>query len=140
MASLAEIRAAVKATLEAAISGVTCYDTVPDSINAPAIIVAPATADFTTAMARGADRWEFDLIPIVRMADPIVAQTELDAYVTGAGPRSIRAAVYADRTLGRGDVDAHVRGLSNYGSRYDVAGVDYTGATLRLVVVTTGTA
>lgn len=139
MAGLTELRTAIKDTVSAALTELTPYDTVPDDINAPALIVAPAISDFTKAMQRGLDQWEFDLIVLIGLIDPQVAQNQLDAYVTGAGPKSIRQIIYNTRTLGLSNVDAHVRAMTAYGNRYDVAGVDYTGATLRLVAITTGT-
>jgi hypothetical protein len=72
--------------------------------------------------------------------DNDVGQDILDDYVTGAGDKSIRQAVFNNRTLGLSNVDAHVSGMTDYGGSFEAVDVDHIGARLRLVVHTTGTA
>lgn len=140
MASLKEIRTAVKTTLEAAITGLTVHRTVPGAANLPCVIVRPAedTASFAVAMGRGTDTWQLDLLVLVSRADAQLAEDQLDAYITGAGTSSIRQVIFNARTLGLAGVDAHVSGVSGYGAAYEVGGVQYTGAVARLVVHTRG--
>src|SRR5690242_10970978 len=118
MATLAAIRDAIKTTLEANVAGLTVYDTVPDAANLPAACVVPDTADFEVAMGRGVDTWEFDLYVLVSTADMDIGQDSLDDFVTGAGSKSIRAAVFANRTLGLSGVNAHVSRMSEYGAKF----------------------
>lgn len=139
MASLAAIRTAVKTTLEAAIPGVHVYDKVPGATQVPAFVVEPAVADFLVAMGRGTDTWELDVHVMVGEADEIVAQTSLDDYVTGAGPKSVRSAIFAARDLGLTHTDAHVSAMTAYGVRFEQAPTQHIGATLRLIVHTRGT-
>lgn len=142
MASLTQIRTAVKTTLEAAISGLTVHRTVPGTVNLPAVVVRPApddTANFLVAMGRGADTWQFDLLMLVARADAQLSEDDLDGYITGAGSTSIRQAIFQAKTLGLSSTDAHVAGVSGYGAAYEVGGVTYLGAALRLVVHTKGT-
>lgn len=140
MASLSTIRDAIKTTLESAIGGLSVYDTVPEASNLPAIVVVPNMASFDVAMGRGVDTWEFDLAVLVSFSDADIAQDSLDDYVTGAGPKSVRQAIFNNKTLGLTDANAHVHEMSDYGSGFEMAKVQHIGAKLRLVVHTKGTA
>jgi myosin-crossreactive antigen len=72
---------------------------------------------------------------------PRVGQDSLDAFVTGAGPQSIRQAIFLHRDLGLTDgTEAYVKGMSRYGGSFPAASIDHIGAALRLVVTTPGTA
>jgi hypothetical protein len=139
MATLAEVRAAVRTTLETSIDGLTVYARVPEKPNLPCVLVTPAETDFNVAMGRGVDTWQFDLAVIVSAADVELAQDQLDEYIAGQGPRSIRQAVFVANTLGLPGTAANVSRMSNYGARYEFVGVDHVGATLRLTVHTRGT-
>lgn len=142
MASLKQIRTAVKTTLEAAITGLTVHRTVNGQINVPAVVVRPSpddTADFLVAMGRGTDTYQIDLLVLMCRADGELSEDQLDEYVTGAGDKSIRQAIFNAKTLGLSNTDAHVSGMSGYGAAFEVGGVQYSGAALRLVVHTKGT-
>jgi hypothetical protein len=139
VASLAAIRTAVKTTLEAAITGLRVYDKIPGATQVPAVVVDPVSANFVVAMGRGTDTWEFDLHMVVSDAEETLGQIALDDYVSGAGARSIRTAIWNARTLGLTNTDAHVSGLLAYGVRFEQAPIKHVGATLRLVVHTRGT-
>lgn len=139
MATLDAIRTAVASTIATAIPGLATYPVVPDNVVLPALVVSPVESDFTEAMGRGLDTWTFDLIVMVPTAEPAVAQPQLDAFTTGAGPSSIRQAIFNARTLGLNGVDAHVSGMTAYNLSFSVAGVDSVAAALRLVVHTKGT-
>lgn len=140
MAGLEAIRDAVKATLEEAIPGLHVYDTVTGAANVlPCVVVAPTDADFEVAMGRGNDEWFFELWVIVSDGELGLAQDQLDALVTGAGPRSIRQAVFNARTLGLPGTTAHVARMSGYGGQFAAAGTDHIGAKLHLQVITRGT-
>lgn len=139
MASLAAIRTGVKTTLEAAITGLRVYDKISGATQVPAVVVDPAAANFDVAMARGTDTWDFDLHVIVSDAEETLGQIALDDYVTGAGARSIRSVIFANKTLGLTKADAHISGLLAYGVRFEQAPIQHVGATLRLVVHTSGT-
>jgi len=140
MSSLQAIRDAIKSTIDGNIPDVEVYDTVPDVAHAPAVVVWPDTASFQQAMGRGLDRWEFDLYVLAQRAIADEGQDDLDSYVTGAGGNSIRQVIFQNKALGLSDVDAHVSGMSQYGARFEAAGIEHIGAVLRLVVLTSGTA
>lgn len=139
MATLKAIRDAVKTTLDAAIATLHVYDTVPDVVNLPAVVVKPVLSDFHKAMGRGVDQWEFDLEVLVSTADLDLGQDALDEFVNGSGSNSIRQAIFNARTLGLSGTDASVAGMTEYGIT-TAADIPHIGAVLRLVVVTSGTA
>lgn len=139
MASLTVIRQALVETVNAAIPQLTPYPRISGAVNVPCVATMPMPSDFDVAMGRGTDTWNIDVIVLVQAGDEDVAQLELDGYVTGAGPASVREAVFRNRSLGLADTDAHVTGLSGYNLQYSVVVVDHVGASLRVVVHTRGT-
>lgn len=137
MPSLKQVRAAVKATLLAAIDETSVYERVPGSVVVPAILIVPAQADYLAVMGNASTGWEFDLVVLAPSADEDVAQDILDDYVEARGSKSIVAAIHANTSLGRTDCSAVVRRMTNYGIKYSVADNPYIGATLRLFVIAT---
>jgi hypothetical protein len=140
LSSLSTIRAAVKSTLETAIQSLRVYDTVPEAVELPAVVVQPTNADFDVAMGRGTDTWTLELLVLVSWGDSDLAQNALDDYISGAGDSSIREAIFNNRGLGLTDCDAHVRDLTSYGVRFQAAQIDHVGAVLTMTVHTRGTA
>lgn len=143
MAGLSEIRTAIKTTIESAVSTVKVYPVV-EAVNVIAqggvsVVVLPQATDFLVAMGRGTDTYTFALLVMANPGDPEIAQNTLDAHITGAGSSSIRAAVFAAKTLGLANTDAHISGMSGYGGRFESAGIDHIGAVLTLIVHTVGT-
>lgn len=144
MASLTAIRTAVKTTLEAVIADLVVHPTVPDSItvDSAGVVVRPPPEEFVNfnvAMGRGSHTYQLDLIVLANFADAGLAQEALDAHITGAGPKSICAAIFSNRTLGLSNTDAHISSGFGYGAQYEVGSNQYVGAALRLVVTTKGT-
>lgn len=140
MAAVKAIREAVAATLNT-IDGLKAYDTVPESVIVPAVLVSVAASDFLLAFGRGTDRWDFDLTVLVSSADWGVAQNQLDEFVNGAGAKSIRQKVFQVREFGLTDgTNGHVAGVTDYGGAFKIGEINYVGATLQLVVHTPGTA
>ena len=140
MASLADIRQGIAETLGATVSGLTTYANVPGSVNLPAVLVVPRSADMSMAFGRGLDTWQFDLILLTSRRDDGLAQGDLDDYATGAGISSIRQAIFTNSLIGLTDgTQAFVTGLSGYGT-HDIGDISYMSATLTCRVTTTGTA
>lgn len=82
------------------ISGLRCFDYVPDSLAPPAAVVEPLEITYHEAMQNGLTYYRaFILIIVGRMADRS-SQDRLDAYLTTTGATSVKAALEADRTLG----------------------------------------
>lgn len=139
MASLTEIRTAIAETLSTLPGLVGVYRTVPEVTEVPAIVVDVDTVDFVRAMSRGTDTWNLSIYVLCSYADAQLGQDALDAYVTGAGVYSIREKVFLNRGLGLTDgTDAHIDSITEYGARYEAAGIDHVGATLSMIVHTPG--
>jgi hypothetical protein len=137
VATVEEIRAALKATLEDALPTVTVYAS-GEAVNAlPAVLAVPETADFAVSMGRGADTWVFQLVVMVPTGD--LAHGQLNAYCSGSGDTSIREIVFTHRDLGLSTVDAHVSAVTAYNVALSSAEIDHVAATLRLIVHTKGT-
>lgn len=115
------------------------YDTVPDVENLPAVIVEPLNADFTEAMGRGMDLWEFRIYVLVSRSDTQQGQEDLDQFISGAGPNSIRQVIFNNPTLGLASVDdATVYAMKGYGGSFETGKVPIIGAVLKLRVLTDG--
>lgn len=141
MASIAQVRAGIQAVIENAIPDLTVYRTVEEVAHPPAVVIALAaddTCDFTGAMARGMDTWQYDLYVLTLYTDAEIGQDDLDLLIDGAGARSIRQAIYNNRSLGLTRTDAHVARVSQYGSSFESADLQHIGAVLRLIVHTRG--
>lgn len=147
MASLTEIRAALKATVKSAIPDLNVYSEVSDVQQVPAVVVMPAPSsasgmacDFNGAMGRGLDQWTLDLYVLVARTDGVLAQKSLDQYVTGKGPKSIRQIIYSSPDIGLSDgTDVHVEGIREYGGSFVTAGIQHVGAVVRLTARTPST-
>lgn len=138
MSSVHQIRESFRQVLTSAIPKLRVYREVEDVVETPAVVALPRKADFAGAMQRGLDTWEFDLYVLVSRRDGGYAQQELDQYITGDGPRSIRQALYDHPTLGLPDTDAFVKGVEGYGGNFQVARIQHVGAILKVTVRTDG--
>lgn len=137
MSSVAAIRAAIATTILAGVADpLFVYDTVPDLSQLPAVIVEPATADYVTTIGAGMDEWNFNVFVMCSRAVPGIGQNQLDDYVAGWGPNSIRRIVFQTPDLGLGDSDATVTGMKGYGGSWEIAKVEHVGAILRVRVYT----
>ena len=138
MATLAEITDGMKTTLSN-ISGLRCYDNVPDmGLNFPAAFIVPTEIEFDLAMQRGTDLYTFDMLVAVQRADSRTAQDKLDAFITGSGSSSVRQVIYNNKTLGLSDTDARVVNMTNYAADVNLNGIDGVGANLTIEVYTKG--
>jgi len=138
VATLAEITDGMKTVLSN-ISGLRCYDNVPDmGLNFPAAFIVPTEIEFDLAMQRGTDLYTFDMLVAVQRADSRNAQDKLDAFITGSGSSSIRQVIYNNRSLGLSETDARVTNMTNYAADVNLNGIDGIGATLNIEVYTKG--
>jgi hypothetical protein len=143
MASVTELREAIKTVLAVELPEVTVYATAVLDANLPAIVVRPAPelAEFPLQTGQANDVWQFDLIVMTSFGEASVGQGQLDKYLSGEGSTSIRQIFMRHPHLDRADVTiAYVSGISEYGSGYNMASVDNIGCRVRLTVKTTGPA
>ena len=82
------------------ITGLRCFDYVPDSLSPPAAVVEPLEIEYGVSMtASGIDYYRgFVLVIVGRMSDRS-SQDRLDAYLASSGASSVVAAIESDRTL-----------------------------------------
>ncbi len=134
MGSLSEIKAGLKATLVAYLpSDVRCYAEEPPSPQPPAVwIYGPVEGTRYDQDFDGATAWVLEAIVGLTAADLSRAQDAMNAYLSPAGARSLRAAVRADETLG-GTVDyARVVGVGESPRLVDAAGSQLLRASVRI--------
>jgi hypothetical protein len=149
---LGDVRAAIKATLLDRIAGappdkLSAYDTVSSAALLPAVVVVPRAAVYEPSMGLGVDdTFEFDLAVLCSTASDELGQRQLDRFLSGAGPRSIRQAIFLSRETGRPprqlglpNCKARVLRMDGYGMTFDDATGSHVGALLRLQVVLAAT-
>jgi hypothetical protein len=127
MAEVSQLRTGIATNL-ATITGLRTAATVPDLINPPIAVVMPMSIEYDLAFARhGGDEYEFSVMVIVGRVDERMAQNKLDAYCSGTGTQSIKAAIESNKTLGGQAFDCRVTSLRNY-NQVSVADVTYLAA------------
>lgn len=104
------------------ITGLRVYDTVPDGLIPPALVIGQLSIEWDLVFARGADSATVDLILIAGRMSDRAAQDYLDSFLTATGNNSIKTKVEADQTLG-GSVTS-VRVVSATPISLTVAGVE----------------
>jgi len=133
--TLVEIRSAV-ADVVATVTGLHAYAYAPDNPAVPCAFLVPTGCEFI-AHGRGADQWTFDLVVLAATSSDRAGQEALDAFI-GPGARSIRAAIWADRTLGAVVSDCIVSAVRDYGFDAPADGVRYFRAVLEIQVLAPG--
>lgn len=138
MASLSQCRLALAQTIDANTSSeLYIYDQVADVGHLPAVLIEPTAADFQGAIARGLDVWMFNVFILVNRNDMNQSQAVLDSIITGDGPDSIRAALFANPFIGLEDgTQADVIGMKGYGGSFEWAAIPHIGAILQVRVLT----
>jgi hypothetical protein len=145
MATLEQVREAIRSTFEALWPDVGVYADVPSVVETPAIVIMPVRIDYGSAMGPGVDDEHLlDLFILCSGTVTELSQDSLDSYVSGAGTRSIREAVFKSYapagglpvTFGLTRVSARVLSMESYGVRFQAAGIDHLGAVLRMAVTT----
>ena len=94
-----DVRDGLKTRLQT-ISGLRCFDLIPDQVTPPTAIVGQLDFTFDIDNARGLDLADVDVIVIVQRFSERAGQNRLDSYLSGSGATSIKAAIEGDRTLG----------------------------------------
>jgi hypothetical protein len=147
MATLTEIREAIRETVKANIPKLMVYDDVADVTQVPAVVVLPSrpsgtsgmVANFNGAFQRGMVTWNLDLYVLVARTDGLAAQKSLDSYISGRGERSVPNVLYTHPDLGLTDgTDANAEGIRDYGGAFEAQGISHVGAVIRVTVRTTG--
>lgn len=115
--NLAEVRAALAETLAEIDGNITVYRDVPHTPQIPCLIIYPPdTIDYKRA--RDTDVVTLTITVIVAPQDPTAVET-LEAIISGTGALSVKAALYANRTL-NGTV-SNLRLLDSTSGTYSIA-------------------
>ena len=134
MADVSAIRTGIATNL-ATITGLRTSATVPDQISPPIAVVMPASITYDLAFDRsGGDEHEFSVMVIVGRVDERMAQNKLDAFCSGTGSQSIKAAIESNRTLSGQAFDCRVTSLRNY-NQVTVGDVTYLAAEFAVQVI-----
>lgn len=129
---LALIRAALAAAADV-IDDLNTYPTTPDSVSEPALYPAEVETDFS-GPAQGYVYVDVTLRLLVSRADDEAGDENLSAYLATSGDKSIRAALYADDTLGGVCEDLWLVRLSAF-SWHEMGTNTYLGADLTVRVL-----
>ena len=136
MASLVEIRDALKVRLQTIDADLQVYDVVPGQINVPcAIIGVIEGVVYDAAMARGADVWFIPIRIHVQLGDYKQAQDDLDAYLDSKAGKSVKLAIEGDQSLGGIASTLQVKEVRDYGE-YTYGNTTYLGAEWLVWVMT----
>ena len=107
------VREAIAANLSA-IGGMQFSPYMLENPYPPAAHVFPADTDFDRAMARGYDFQVLTVQVLVGTVSDEGAQRNLDAYLAGSGPQSVKQALEADKKLGGACFDLNVASATGY--------------------------
>ncbi|KFU81013.1 hypothetical protein BB31_11570 [Amycolatopsis lurida NRRL 2430] len=130
------MKAAAAAAVDT-IEGLRCFPFVPDAISPPAWFVAEVEVEYDTTFGRGMDTVYLTCRLLVSHATDRTGQEQLDGYLVGIGPRSVKTALETDQSLG-GTCDAvRVQRCSGYGL-YEHNGNQYYGAEWRVLIIGRG--
>jgi hypothetical protein len=132
--NIASVRAGLKTRL-ATISGLRCYETIPDQFSPPAAIVGmPTSIVFDFVYQRAADRMTYPIRILVGKATDRSAQERLEKYLDGSGALSVKAAIEGDPSLGGAANVTRVLSAQGLGV-YDMGGVSYLGCDFTVEVI-----
>jgi len=97
-----------------AISGIQVSAYMLPNPTPPTVHIYPAEIQYDLAMDRGMDLFYLTVQALSGSPDDRAAQQNLDAYLSGDGEQSFKAAIEADRTLGGSCDDLIVESMSGY--------------------------
>lgn len=122
MASITTMRQAIATNLSS-ISGLRTAALIPEDPKPPIAVVTFDNVNYDTSMGRGLDEYTFRVVVVVGRVNTRGAEQNLDAFMSGSGASSVKAAIESDRSLGGEANDLRVT----------------TGTNLREVVVSEAT-
>lgn len=139
MATLAQIRTAARATIAAYYAGqgqsIQVYEFVPGDVVTPCVVVEPGSGTYHAAFgsASGTDH-VLAVHAMVALGDRQAAQEMLDEMISETGPKSMKAAIESDRTLGGVVRYADPQGYRDYGTR-EFGGTHYLMASIDVTIL-----
>jgi hypothetical protein len=140
---LARLRTELAAALAPVRPVLNVYAYIPDSVSPPCAFFVPGRLAMDRAMGRGMDEWSMTMRLLVSRADDEASQKRLDAYLSGSGPGSVKAALEAARgapgesALNGAADDVHAGAWDRYGL-HEHFGVMFLGAELDIRIIGSG--
>jgi hypothetical protein len=124
--SINGVKTAIKTAIEANLTGIPCYTSVPGSPEIPCAFITPRTGNYLINWPQGKVQIAFDVTLLLAKGDLIEnVQDVLDTYLLPTGTNSMKAA------LELADLTGHADWLRvesfDYGG-YTYSGVEYLGA------------
>lgn len=132
MTRLSEIRKGLKDRIEQ-IEGLRVYATMPATPQSPAVAVIPRTK--SRLSMDGDATYLFSVWVYVNPQDLNRAQTQIDEYLSGEGPRSIESIIDDDPSLGGVVESTEVIGWSEYAQMVNVGDGTLLGARIDVEVL-----
>lgn len=140
---ISKIRRGIADAVGSAIPSLNTYGYCPDAPAEPAFYAGETEIHFDLTFGRGLDEVIVTCRLLVSRADDESGQAALDAYLSGSGPDSIKAALLAARgepgqaALGGLCHDLHLTRIQGH-RLYQVGEVQYYGAELTVRVIGEG--
>ena len=98
MASIRKMREGIAANL-ATVSGLRTSSIIPEDPKPPVAVVIFDRVEYDTSFARGLDMYLFKVVVVMGRVNTRGTEEALDAYLSGDGAASLKAAIQIDRTL-----------------------------------------
>ena len=132
MSTVLDVMDAMEARLST-ISGLRVSDVSPGQVNPPQAIVGTPNVDYHSVHS-GGDEHDFQVVLLTSAALDRVGQRLLAEFAASSGPRSVRATLEADRTLGGVVQDLRVSRFRVLGRR-EVGLIGYFGGAFTVEVL-----
>jgi len=126
-----QVRDGLKTRLQT-ISGLRVFDLIPENPQPPAAVVGQLDLNFDIDNARGLDLATIEVFVLVQRFSERAGQDKLDAYLSGTGATSVKAAIEGDKTLG--GACSTLRVLSAEAGTYETAGIQLLSYRYRISV------
>ena len=97
-----DVRDGIKTAVN--ITGLRVYDTIPDGLVPPALVIGQISITWDYVFSRGLDKGSVDLILITGRMSDRAAQDYLDGFLVSSGASSIKAKLDAAPTLPKASV------------------------------------
>jgi len=114
VADIATVFAGLAAQLET-IPGLRVREELPGTIQPPTAVLSLEELTYDTTMERGSDDLEVHVHVFTSVSSERAGQRALWTYLAGSGPKSVKAAVEADPTLGGAAMFAEVAFVGDVG-------------------------
>jgi hypothetical protein len=133
----AALEAELALAVSGAVDGLVAYDYAAEAIVEPCLVVTDVTIEYDQTFGRGLDAVTVKAVVLVSRSEDRDGQKKLQAYLSGSGAASLKAAIESDSTLSGECHDLRVtrctgRRFYQFGER------SYVGAELEIFIIGPG--